>query len=328
MSTYGEKAAGRLFRFEVDQLTVVDETESGVADERVALPLNEALVRSILRLGQLDPILVRINGRADGVGGPRIIEVVDGRQRLKAIRECNKRLAKEGQEPLLVECKVAREAGDDDVARMMVVAANELRVADPPSVRARKALRMREAGHSVADIANAFGIARNQVSDLLALVELDRETKSAVDEGALPLGASKKLAKLSTKERAPVIAEAKRSPEGKKNAALARGQEERGARPREEVRSTKGGAQSPHEGGDRAGDRRLASGDRRRRLAGGEEPPVWSSDPSPGGCGIDHSSLGAREGGGVSGHLPHAVSDQSPSLSPLPLCSTPRKIRP
>jgi ParB-like chromosome segregation protein Spo0J len=216
---YGEQSLGKVYRFLPEQLTVVTESDSGVSDERALLPYAEKMVRSMLKHGQLLPIIVRENGRLDH--GPRRMEVVDGRQRLSAIIEANRRLVKEGGEPLLVEAVVKRATGDDDIARQVVIAANELRIPDPPSVRAAKVLRMRDAGMKIADIAVSFGESQSQVRDLLSLAGLDRTSKTAVDEGVLPLTSAKKLEKLSSKERAGVVDEAKASPRGKKLAKQA-----------------------------------------------------------------------------------------------------------
>ncbi len=217
--SYGAQSRGDLLRFAPEQLTIVTETDSGVTDERAALPYDERMVRSILKLGQIDAIVIRENGRhpprEDG-STPLMLEIVDGRQRYKAIVEANKRLAKEGGEPMTIEAKVMRGAGDDAIARQVVVAANEIRIPDPPSVRARKVLRMSESGLGLRDIASAFGISTNQVKDLLTLAGLDGESKTAVDEGVLPLTSASKLEKLSNKERGVLVTAAKASPRGKK----------------------------------------------------------------------------------------------------------------
>src|SRR5512143_1919662 len=88
------------YMFDPEDLVLVTDEKSPLYDERVHLPVNEALVMNMLFApdgvpqGVLEPITAVRNPETGKV------EVVVGRQRVKAAREANKRLKKRGEEPI------------------------------------------------------------------------------------------------------------------------------------------------------------------------------------------------------------------------------------
>ena len=81
-----------LLLFDPDTLVIVEDEGSALRDDRAKLPYDERLVLSMMVRGVLQPVIVRKNPETDRT------EVVDGRQRVKACREANKRLKKEGRD--------------------------------------------------------------------------------------------------------------------------------------------------------------------------------------------------------------------------------------
>ena len=106
-----------MFMVEPEQLTLVTDENHPLYDPRVHLPVDDNLVRNIMAFGVKEPILVRKNGVE--------FEVVAGRQRTKAAIEGNKRLAKEGKEPMRVRAIIER--GDEADMFGVMILENELR---------------------------------------------------------------------------------------------------------------------------------------------------------------------------------------------------------
>lgn len=237
--SYGSQSKGDLLRFLPEQLTVVKKRGHDLFDENAFLSYKEDLVESILAYGVLDPVKFRENGRRED--GSLILEVVDGRKRVLATIEANKRRAADGREPILIPALPHRLAGDAKIAQAILITSNELRYPDPPSTRANKAARLEAAGETVENIALAFGISVTETKHLLSLAGLDAKSKAAIDAGTLPLHTAKKLEKLPSETRGKMVEEASASPEGKKRAAhkIARAAEKRTAPARSYVRNVR-----------------------------------------------------------------------------------------
>jgi len=178
------------FAMEPDALTIVgldtdDGPEHPLYDERCRMPLDEGLVTSIAREEKLlQAVGVRKNGH--------LIEVVHGRQRVRALRVVNERRIKDGLPPLTATCFVERPISDVRAMGMMI-AENENRVNDDPVTRATKAARFIAMGATENDVSVSFGISRQAVKNLLALLELSDEVKKAVQLGHLSYSAAIEL---------------------------------------------------------------------------------------------------------------------------------------
>jgi ParB family chromosome partitioning protein len=101
-------------------------------DERVAIDLDENFVRNIMVYGINSPVLCR-----DEAG--RTV-VVDGRQRVRAAREANRRFNQAGEVQLKVPVIVVN--GSDRRVQGIMISANEQRQDDTVLVKAKKAVRM------------------------------------------------------------------------------------------------------------------------------------------------------------------------------------------
>ena len=93
---YGAEGRGELLLFDPNTLTIVSDKKHPLYDERATMPVDERLVESIMKSGVLEPVIVRRNGE-DEKGRP-IVEVVDGRQRVRAAIIANHRIGEQGGE--------------------------------------------------------------------------------------------------------------------------------------------------------------------------------------------------------------------------------------
>lgn len=159
-------------------------------DERVALPLDEALVRNIMVFGVIEPIVVRKNGT--------FVEVVDGRQRVRAAREANARLREQGSEPLNVPAIVRR---GDNGQIMGVMLSTFLRQDDTPIAKAQKVARYLDTGKSEAEAALVYGVSTQTIRNWLALLELAPRVQAAVTAGQIGAAAALELRDLPHREQ-------------------------------------------------------------------------------------------------------------------------------
>lgn len=214
------------YMFDPEDLVIVMDEKSPLYDERVHLPVNEALVANMLfdpdgvPQGVLEPITVIRNPESGK------IEVVVGRQRVKAAREANKRLRKQGLEPIRVPAMIQR--ANPYRAMGILISENEHRQDDTPLGKAKKAQRYLDLGRDESEIATLFGISKASVKNLLALLDAPAAVRNAVDSGKITASDGYRLAKLDPSEAKEKVAEliekAPRTPGKKrsKNAEKAR----------------------------------------------------------------------------------------------------------
>ena len=190
---YGADGEQKVLLIDPDKLTLVTDEAHPLYDERVHLPVDEALVASIMA----DGILENIGIVKDPENGKILVSF--GRQRVRAAREANKRLKKSGAELILVPCVVKR----NDMASLfgMSISENEIRQADPPIVRATKLRRFMQMGRDEAQAAIRFGISTSTVKNLLGLLEASAAVRKAVDKGEVSVSEGYKLAKLEPDEQ-------------------------------------------------------------------------------------------------------------------------------
>lgn len=217
---YGASGNTSLLLFDPNALTLVEDPKHPLFDERVNLPLSETLIANILHHGRvLESISVRKNPESGAV------EVVFGRQRVRAVREINRRKKEDrefakkwGKEPIRVPAIVDR-SKENDLGDAMI-SENEQRQDDSPLVRAEKMRRLLGRGKTEAEIQVLFGCSLATVRNTLALLEASSAVKKAVDSGRIAVASAYKLAKLPAPEQrekvAQLLAEAPATT-GKKN---------------------------------------------------------------------------------------------------------------
>jgi ParB family transcriptional regulator, chromosome partitioning protein len=183
----------RLNAFAVDpeSLVLVEDPAHLLFDERVGDGLDEAFIRNIKTHGVLEPVLVRKNAE----GQP---EVIDGRQRVKAAREANKRLAAEGEPPLLVPIIASR--GSDQQLSDAVIATNEARRNDSAIVRAKKIQRFIGSGRTEDQASEVFCCPLSAIKQSLKLLEARPDLRAAVESGKLSVSAAVRADRLPDDE--------------------------------------------------------------------------------------------------------------------------------
>jgi ParB family chromosome partitioning protein len=213
------KAKGKrdVYMFDPDDLVIVEDESSPLYDERVNLPLDEALVVNMMFApdgvpqGVLEPGLGARNTETGKV------EMIDGRQRVKAAREANRRLREQGLEPIRMPVLIQR--ANKHRAMGMLISANEHRQDDTPIGKAKKAQRYLDLGRDESEIAALFGISVSSVKNMLSLLDAPASVRGAVESGKITTSAAYKLAKLDptkAKEKlAELLEKAPRTP-GKK----------------------------------------------------------------------------------------------------------------
>lgn len=177
-------------------LTIVGrDTKDGVEhplfDERAKFPPDEAMVRNIRRYGVLEPVIVRKNGD--------LVEIVDGRQRVICTREAARRNIEEGLPEILVPC-VVRKGVNSDLLGVMI-SGNEIRRDDDPLVRAAKAQRLISFGASEQEVADAFGLTKGAVKNLLSILDLSEKVQDTIKSGKISFTAATQLRDLTHKEQ-------------------------------------------------------------------------------------------------------------------------------
>jgi ParB family chromosome partitioning protein len=214
------------YMFDPEDLVLVTDEKSSLYDERVKLPVDEALVLNIMFApdgvpqGVLEPVNVARNAETGKV------EVIDGRQRVKAAREANKRLKKKGLEPVWVPAMIKRT--NPHSAMGMLISSNEHRQNDSPLGKAKKAQRYIDLGRDESEIATLFGISVASVKNMLSLLDAPAAVRNAVEAGKISTSDGYKLSKLEPAEAKEKVAElmehAPRTPGKKrsKNAKKAR----------------------------------------------------------------------------------------------------------
>lgn len=215
-----------------EKLVLVTDKDHPLYDPRVEGPPEERLVRNIMKFGVKNPIQVRKNGT--------IPEVVAGRQRVKAIREANRRLEEAGftkkQIPVIPE-----KGTDRDMYGIMILE-NELRREDNPLTKAKKALTLYNMGANEQEIADTFGVCEQTVQNWLNLNDLSDTVQNAIESGEISASAASELLELEREEQDKVFEELK-AEEGNVSASKVR-EKIRGEpkkpklRPRKEIERT------------------------------------------------------------------------------------------
>jgi len=199
-STDTYAAAGRtnLFLYNPEDLVLVSDPNHPLYDERVKLPIEPSMVQNILFHGVVEPVIVRKNPETG------LMEVVDGRQRVKCTIEANKRLAAQGQDPIKIAAVVRQ--GEDISLMGVMVSANEQREADSPMGRARKMAALLQRGRTKKELAMLFRCTQQTVENQLALLDATAMVRKAAEDGSITVSNAYDLAKLDPEQQKTQLA--------------------------------------------------------------------------------------------------------------------------
>lgn len=207
-----EAPTGKHFLMFPNELVIIGlDTSQGeehpLYDTRIHLPVDEGMVLNIDHYGVLQPVVVRKQGDR--------VEVVAGRQRVRAAREVNKRRAASGVgEPLRVP--VLFNKSTDSVLAGVQISENEVRRGDSPLDKAKKAQRLRAQGHSEDQIALAFGVGVQTIENWSRMLDLTPAVQAAVEAGDMTATAAVKLADVAPEQQDAIVAAVQAAPkEGK-----------------------------------------------------------------------------------------------------------------
>ncbi len=199
------------FSVRPEDLVLVTDKKHPLYDERVHLPVDEAMVASIMYQGVAKAVIVRRNG-------PHL-EVVDGRQRVKNAIEANKRLVEQGRPP--VKVIVIPRGGEDREIFAVSVTVNEIHKPDLVLIKAAKAQRLLNLGYTLDEVGVMFGKSGQTVENWLKLCGLHRDVRNLVARGKLKYTVAMRLAALPREEQVPKLREILRAAPTNANAVRA-----------------------------------------------------------------------------------------------------------
>jgi ParB family chromosome partitioning protein len=184
-----------IFLVEPEDLVIIEDSKHILYDPRINLPLNEELVASINLVGVTTPILARKDGDD--------LQVVAGRQRVRASREVNKRRKEKVEgytgEPVRVPVRTVR---TDEKTLVNMMFAADIHISDPPLMRAKKiSAALNERGMSNAEVALAMGVTTTTISNSLALFDCSPRVQKAVENGLVVETIARKMKDLAREKQ-------------------------------------------------------------------------------------------------------------------------------
>ncbi|MBH3010578.1 hypothetical protein I5M88_00240 [Serratia marcescens] len=213
---YGASGKTNVLNFEPERLHLVTDRSHPLYDERIHLPLDEAMVLNIMVQGVLEPIIVWKDPETG------LSCVVDGRQRVRHAIEANKRLAVAGKDLLFVPAVTKR--GSAVRMAQAMISANEIRRADTPLGRAKKMADALERGHDEEDLSLMFGVGVQTIRATLTLLDATQAVKDAVESGDITVTQARQLANLTPDEQREKVKEVEAATVGTKGHEKARRQ--------------------------------------------------------------------------------------------------------
>jgi ParB family transcriptional regulator, chromosome partitioning protein len=190
-ATYNAEGRTNLLLFDPDKLTLVTDEAHPLYDPRVHDPVDEAMVRSIMFKGVVEPIIAW----RDPESGKTC--VVDGRGRVKNAKEANKRLRAQGEAVKLVPAIIGR--GKPEAVMGIMVVANEGRREPSPLGRAKMAQRLVEAGYTDDQTSALLHCSKTTLKNYLSIFECTSAVQKAIEKGEITPNYAYSLSKLEPK---------------------------------------------------------------------------------------------------------------------------------
>ena len=191
---------GTLFMIDPDDpnLIIIEDKKHPLYDPRIELPVDEALVLSVMADGVQSPIFIMKDNEDHAV-------VVAGRQRVRAAREANARLKKKGEVTMDVPARLFK--GTEADLFGISVTENEIRRNDSPMMKAKKANKLILMGKSNSEVAIKFGVTPTAIGNWLKLLECSAKVRDAVDREQLSATAATKFIGLTHPEQDKLLDE-------------------------------------------------------------------------------------------------------------------------
>lgn len=191
-----------------DKVRLITDKSHPAYDASVHDPVDEQLAHNILTVGQIEPIVVRMDE------GDEYPYVVVGRSRLKAIRRANEILAERGEEKMLVRTTIQARAHGD-----MKGAALQSAIMVSENIHRREISAVQRAMY--AETLSNNGVPDNKIVGILKLdsieslrmlrklLDLAEPVQKAVHDGQIAMTtAVKELGKLTLKEQEQALSKA------------------------------------------------------------------------------------------------------------------------
>lgn len=210
MGQNASKAVGAQGRIDAhmmdpDALTIVQDDPKhplydGLGKDGQGIP--EDMILNVMAHGILQPILARKAGEKDG---RPVIEVIAGRDRVRAARLANARLKKQGSVQIRVPVILKR--GDDSKLFGMMLSENIHRKELSPLYKATQMQRYLDFGASEKDVMRDLKISSGTVRNYKALLELSTPVKKAVDSFQISAEAAIELSRLPHSDQPKALEE-------------------------------------------------------------------------------------------------------------------------
>lgn len=185
-NNFGSEGRKDLHLYDPNKLLIVTDPANVLCQEiRNKTPTPKWLVSSILRNGVTTPIKCRRGAKVDGEFQ---MEIVVGRQRVKAAREANKILVKQGKDPVTV--KVESVVGDDAYMLFLMQSENSERVEMSALEKAETAAMAINRGTPEQKvITDSFRGSRADYDRHMALLNCHADVIAAVEDGRVSIKA-------------------------------------------------------------------------------------------------------------------------------------------
>ena len=232
---FGAASRGDLYAYEPVGLVLVEDESHPLYDERVKREPSKRLIKSIMKHGVLVPIVVRKNGvRKDGTP---IVEVVDGRQRVKASREANRQLVEAGQNPILIQA-VYRKPDDEASADCMILV-NEHRSQDDIVTKAEKLQRYLDRGRTEEDAKLTFAISSRELTRLSRVLDMGADLKTALQSKTVTMEIALRLSELPRQDQPAALQKVLEGGTGRGRQAAEAAEKAVGKKPGPRIRTAK-----------------------------------------------------------------------------------------
>lgn len=186
-----------------ERVVLVTDKTHALHDVRATDKIEETLVQNVIAFGVRVPILLARDGK-DEEGNP-IVEVVDGRRRVLAAREANRRLGRTPDSKDYIRIPAVRQQGDDAELASVMVLTNAQRKQVDPLRDAENARKLKALGKTDGEIAVIHGVSLDIVRKWQALDSLSPAAKDAVRKGDISPTAALKLKDVPRAEQAETL---------------------------------------------------------------------------------------------------------------------------